>query len=369
MPYLGNLPGVTTYALGVDRFSANGSGKTFTLSRDIDSALAVDVHLSGVWQEPITAYTVNNGVITFITTPPVGSNNIVAVFRDSAVVNFNQVATSQIEEGAVTASKLALGAVTGAISSGQITGNLIATTSIRANQIVAGTITGNLIATTSIRGNQIATGTLTGNLFTAGTITGDLIGQSAINANNIALLSIIGADIAASTITGDKLALASISGNAIIANTISGNIIGQGAISTNNFSSNLIISGLTVSGNGPSGNGLTVSANATFGNISVPSGIITGNVVSPFLLGVNQTMTDMTLSRAIATTYTNTTGRPILIFVNITGSGVVQWFIGGTSIGTNAGNGIITLYIPAGSTYQATLSSGSQTLTSWFELR
>lgn len=369
MSYLGNAPGVNNFTLGVDRFSANGSGRTFTLSRDIDDALAIEIHVSGAWQAPTSAYTVNNGLITFASAPAAGSNNIVVVYREPTVVTYSSVSTTQIDAGAVTASKLADGAVIGSISSGQITGNLIATTSIRANQIVSSTITGNLIATTSIRGNQIATGTLTGNLFTAGTITGDLIGQSAINANNIALLSIIGADIAASTITGDKLALASISGNAIIANTVSGNLIGQGAISTNNFSSNLTISGLTVSGNGPSGNGLTVSANATFGNISVPSGVITGNVVSRFLTGANQTITDMTSSRAIATTYTNTTGRPILIFVNFTGSGAVQWFINGTSFGINDGNSIVTLYIPAGSTYQATLSSGSQTLTSWFELR
>lgn len=185
MSYLGNLPGVTSYALGVDRFSANGTGRTFTLSRVVDNPLSVEIHISGVWQAPTSAYLVNNGVLTFISTPTAGANNIVVVYRDSTVISYDAVATSQIEEGAVTASKLAAGAVTGAISSGQITGNLIATTSIRANQIVAGTITGNLIADTSIRGNQIATSTLTGNLFAANTITGDKIGQGAISANNL----------------------------------------------------------------------------------------------------------------------------------------------------------------------------------------
>ena len=77
MSYLGNLPGVTSYALGVDRFSANGTGRTFTLSRVVDNPLSVEIHISGVWQAPTSAYLVNNGVLTFTSTPAAGANNIV----------------------------------------------------------------------------------------------------------------------------------------------------------------------------------------------------------------------------------------------------------------------------------------------------
>ena len=105
MSYLGNAPGVNNFTLGVDRFSANGSGRTFTLSRDIDDTAAVDIHISGVWQEPTAAYTINNGVITFISTPAAGSNNVVVVYRDPTVVTFNSVSTSQLEAGSVTSSR------------------------------------------------------------------------------------------------------------------------------------------------------------------------------------------------------------------------------------------------------------------------
>ena len=71
-----------------------------------------------------------------------------------------------------------------------ITGNLIADNSIRGNNIIAGTITGNLIADTSIRGNQIAISTITGNLFAANAIIGGIIGQTAVSANVVNTTSI-----------------------------------------------------------------------------------------------------------------------------------------------------------------------------------
>jgi hypothetical protein len=95
-------------------------------------------------------------------------------------------------------------------------------------------------------------------------------------------------------------------------------------------------------------------------------------------IGASQTWQDVTASRAINVTYTNSTGRPIM--VNITGAFTVNQYveilIGGSVIvakaawdGFASGRvwGTVSAIIPAGNTYQAT-STGLNSL-SWAELR
>lgn len=96
-------------------------------------------------------------------------------------------------------------------------------------------------------------------------------------------------------------------------------------------------------------------------------------------LGYGQTWQNVTGSRALATTYYNTTGRPISIAVNANGSASLD-VLGNTTITvsglnivtsstTNRGtipNAGCTAIVPAGATYSA---SGTGALTSWAELR
>jgi len=92
--------------------------------------------------------------------------------------------------------------------------------------------------------------------------------------------------------------------------------------------------------------------------------------------GVGQTMTDVSGSRAFNTNYTNTTGKPIAVYVQATtpsGGGAVGLFIAGSesavSVNSAAG-GIIGLtgIVPAGLTYQIG-TTGSVSAGSWKELR
>lgn len=85
-------------------------------------------------------------------------------------------------------------------------------------------------------------------------------------------------------------------------------------------------------------------------------------------IGYGQTWQDVTGSRALATTYTNTTGRPIQIFVTgnfdagtLTLNGVAISFNDGTSFT------FINVIIPPNQTYRIT--GGSTAITSWSELR
>lgn len=91
-------------------------------------------------------------------------------------------------------------------------------------------------------------------------------------------------------------------------------------------------------------------------------------------LGDGQSWQDVTLSRAVATTYTNTTGRAIQLLVDLTdsGAGAVSFSISGVSWASADLSGTATTLvtwspvIPAGATYAI---SGGCTIRKWLELR
>jgi hypothetical protein len=88
-------------------------------------------------------------------------------------------------------------------------------------------------------------------------------------------------------------------------------------------------------------------------------------------IGVGQTWQNVLGSRAVGTTYTNSTGRPILVNVDCNSTGNNTLTIGGVVVGTinSTGNrGTITGIVPSNTTY--ILSSGNSiALNVWAELR
>lgn len=97
------------------------------------------------------------------------------------------------------------------------------------------------------------------------------------------------------------------------------------------------------------------------------------HVLENGLGGSGQTWQNVTASRAFGTTYTNSTGKPIIATVftsNGAASGVVRMFVDGQQVfraSTYTGEGASGIsVIPNGSTYYAT---GTVALTSWLELR
>lgn len=107
MAYIGNEPGLTNYTFGLDRFNGTGACTQFTLTRTTDDPYSLEVLVNSIQQDPINSYSVSSGVITFTEAPSSGSNNIVVVYRSSAVISYNNITTAQIADGAVTSSKLA----------------------------------------------------------------------------------------------------------------------------------------------------------------------------------------------------------------------------------------------------------------------
>ena len=113
MAYIGNGPEINSFTIAVDRFNGTGACTQFTLTRDIDDPLAIEVVVDGVIQTPTTSYTVTNGLMTFDEAPSSGTNNITVRYLAPIVITFNQVTASQILANSVTQTAIAVGAVTG----------------------------------------------------------------------------------------------------------------------------------------------------------------------------------------------------------------------------------------------------------------
>jgi hypothetical protein len=90
-------------------------------------------------------------------------------------------------------------------------------------------------------------------------------------------------------------------------------------------------------------------------------------------IGLNQSWVDVTASRAASTTYTNTTGRPIYVYISyITPSGGIESVsVDGIVVGRGSGAAYIAsnhyLVVPSGSTYR--LTTNGATTGTWAELR
>lgn len=134
-----------------DTFSGNGSAVNFTLTRAPAGTASIAVFISGSYQAP-TAYSLTGDIITFVSAPSAGINNIV-------VLHLGNGSTVLVpSDGSVTTPRIAAGAVTG---------DKLGLTSVNANNIVDGTITGSKIAA-----NTIPSGDLTTTGVSAGTYGG-----------------------------------------------------------------------------------------------------------------------------------------------------------------------------------------------------
>jgi hypothetical protein len=93
-------------------------------------------------------------------------------------------------------------------------------------------------------------------------------------------------------------------------------------------------------------------------------------------LGVSQTWQNVASSRAVATTYTNSTGRPIMVAVALSSSTASTLYatvsglsMGGTSVGSSGYSSGISFIVPSGATYSVTMNAGSPSINTWLELR
>ncbi|EOI6871213.1 hypothetical protein ACMVR4_002620 [Yersinia enterocolitica] len=123
---------------------------------------------------------------------------------------------------------------------------------------------------------------------------------------------------------------------------------------------------------------------ATFGdaaskNVGTTAGTVAAGDDSRFdmMLGVGQTPQDVTASRSLGVTYTNSTGKPIAVGVGATGGPAltltatvsgVRFAYDSSTAERIAGNGVFFI-VPAGATYSVAASQSSGVLLFWTELR
>jgi hypothetical protein len=122
-------------------FSGNGATTTFTLSTPPAFEAACDVYISGLYQVVDVDFNVVGTSLTFTTAPPAGTDNIQVKILSAyagGVPNNGSVTTDKIATDAVTADKIAAGAV----------GNSeLATDSVTADKIAAGAVGSSELAT------------------------------------------------------------------------------------------------------------------------------------------------------------------------------------------------------------------------------
>ena len=106
------------------------------------------------------------------------------------------------------------------------------------------------------------------------------------------------------------------------------------------------------------------------------AGVASGTIGSNVALSFGQEQQNLTSSRAINTTYTNSTNKPIFVAVTMTTgtSSDSRWEVGGVTnpggVYTNSSNGRnnLSTVVPSGDTYKLVVN-GNGTLSGWMEVR
>lgn len=127
------------------------------------------------------------------------------------------------------------------------------------------------------------------------------------------------------------------------------------------------------------GNGASAISAASAADIvaAIGSTAVTLSTDSTNAIGYSQTWQNLTASRAMGTTYTNSTGKPIMVVVTVGPTGnntTVNWQAGGITIGSmgvTAGynTACLSFIVPTATTYSVSSSGNPTTLGSWTELR
>ncbi len=121
------------------------------------------------------------------------------------------------------------------------------------------------------------------------------------------------------------------------------------------------MSSVVLSGDSSGSVTLTVPSAAGSNTVTIPASTGTAALTSD-VIGVSQTWQVLTSSRASGVTYTNSTGKPIMVAI-YGGSSTVS--VGGVVVGTIGGvNSTVSVIVPNGATY---ISSAN--MVAWAELR
>jgi hypothetical protein len=220
------------------------------------------------------------------------------------------------------------------------------------------TVAGTLVAS----GQAVSSGTLN--------ITGAFQLDATAGASGQALVSAGGSNTPTWSTLGTMAAQNSTT-VAITGGTITG--ITDLAVADGGTGASTLSANAVLLGNGTSA--LQTVAPSTSGNVLTSNGTTWTSAAAPVSLGIGQTWQDVTGSRAVGTTYTNSTGNPIFLAISgNSGNGTGTFSINGSII-AQVGESLpfvgqsginFNIVIPNGNTY---LADGSWNVTYWWELR
>jgi hypothetical protein len=143
--------------------------------------------------------------------------------------------------------------------------------------------------------------------------------------------------------------------------TLTGVVYGNGSSAFTQASAAQIVSAI----------GSTAVANATNATTAANGGVTSVNgstgAVTVTALGVGQTFQDLSGSRSLNTTYTNSTGSPIVFYVSM-GYGDCDLTVNGILFSHSYATGAANCVVPPGATYAAT-AAGGRYFNYWYEYR
>jgi hypothetical protein len=372
MSYVGNTPTQQAFTPAIDYFSGNASTTAFTLSQPVASVAQVEAVVNNVVQNPSSAYTVSSNTITFTSAPSAGTNNI--------YVRYTSPITQLIAPSQGTVGLTQLTATGTASSSNYLRGDNTWATVPQIQPISASVASSALTITASaltldFRSTTLSSGTVT---TVSGTPASLVVPSTAtlgtINATQSRLVV-----IALNNAGTIELAVVNISGGNNLDETT---LLTTTAISASSTSASTVYSTTARTSLAFRVIGYIESTQATAGTWATAPSTIQGSggqaLAAMSSIGYGQTWQNVT--RAAATTYYNTTGKPIMLkFVGNTASAnqvaftltingsalpAEQWYAPG------AGYAYIANYlIPVGASYSMTLSGAGFTAGTSSELR
>jgi hypothetical protein len=148
------------------------------------------------------------------------------------------------------------------------------------------------------------------------------------------------------------------------------------AVADGGTGSSTLTANAVLLGNGT--NALQTVAPSTSGNVLTSNGTTWVSSAPPSAgLGIGQTWQSVIGSRALGTTYTNSTGKPIFVYivVSLSGNGDTVLTLNGVTLdgpASSASGSVFTpcsFIVPDGNTYNLTATGGSVGITAWGELR
>lgn len=210
---------------------------TTDLTGQIASGQIADAAITAtkIGNDAVTTAKIATGAITSteLGVDAVTSAKIADAAITSAKIGADAVTNAKIANDAVTADIIAAGAITETkIAADAVTTAKIAANAITASEIAAGSITSSEIAANTISAGNIAAGAVTASEIAAGAITTGKLAAGAVTANEIAADAITTEKIAANAVTAAEITAGAITTAKIEAGAVTAAEIAAGAITT-----------------------------------------------------------------------------------------------------------------------------------------